>query len=309
MLRAVFYISLLGGLLVSAYYLPKIVQSREEFKPLSESMSSDVTAVAPKSIPGSTVEVPSPLPAVSEPEPAPSPPPEPAPDLSPFATAVASGDLAKAAAFLELVKPKLEPAKYAELSQSVETARAREMAKATPPPKNDEAEKALAATQNLVVESLKQLQQSQAETSKLLAELKAQPKTAPPAPAPQQAPQAAAQPAASEDPLPGTVVIKFGHDSSLLEQQEADKLAPVLKVLASSTSAKVELRGFADKKGAAAYNLGLSNARAQSVKDVLRRAGISDSRMQIVPFGSFQASNAKPETSDDFRKVEVLVIR
>ena len=308
MLRAAFYISLLAGLLASAYYLPKLVQSREEFKPLSESMSSDVTATPPKSVPGSVAETPAPLPAVPEPEPVSPPPVETAPDLSPFATAVANGDLPKAAAFLELVKPKLEPAKYAELSQSVETARAREKAKETAPPKNQEADKALAATQNMVVESLKQLQQSQAETSKLLAELKAQPKAAAP-PQTVAAPPAPPTASASEDPLPGTVVIKFGHDSSLLEQQEADKLAPVLKVLTTSTSSKVELRGFADKKGAAAYNLGLSNARAQSVKDVLRRAGISDSRMQIVPFGSFQASSAKPENSEDFRKVEVLVIR
>jgi outer membrane protein OmpA-like peptidoglycan-associated protein len=307
MLRAAFYITLLGSLLVAAFYLPKLVQNRDEFKPLSEAMSSDVAA--PKPAPAAP-EAPPVIASTPEPEPLPAPvAPEPAADLGPFVTAVASGDLAKAAAILDLLRPKLDTAKYDELSKSVEVARARDAAKTAPAPApTEQADKALAATQSMVVESLKQLQQTQAETSKLLADLKARP--APVAPAPvAPAPAPAAPVLASRDPLPGTVVIKFGHDSSLLEQGEIDKLAPVLKALAADKAVKVELRGFADKKGNATYNLGLSNARAQSVKDVLRRSGIEDARMQIVPFGSFQAGSAGAEGADDFRKVEVLVIR
>ena len=306
MLRAAFYITLLGSLLVAAFYLPKLVQNREEFKPLSEAMSSDVAPPAPAPKPAAETPAAEATPA-AEPEPTPATVTEPAPDLSPFVAAVAGGDLPKAAAILDLLRPKLDPAKYDELNKSVEVARSREAAKAKPAP-SEQTDKALAATQNMVVESLKQLQQTQAETSKLLADLKARP--AAPAPATNEAAASSTSaPVASSEPLPGTVVIKFGHDSSLLEQTEVEKLAPVLKALSANASTKVELRGFADKKGNAAYNLGLSSARAQSVKDALRRSGIEDGRMQIVPFGSFQAGSATPENTDDFRKVEVLVIK
>ena len=316
MLRSIFYTTLLAALLAAAFYLPKIVQNREEFKPLSEAMTSDVAPAPapPKSSPAatSTAEALPVTPAEPTPEPAaPAPVVEAAPDLSPFVSAVASGDLPKAAAILDLLRPKLEPAKFTELSKSVEVARSREAAKAAAPVPNEQGDKAMAATQSMVVESLKQLQQTQAETSKLLADLKARPAApAPVAPAPaspSSSPTTA--PTASSAPLPGTVVIRFGHDSSLLEQSEAEKLAPVLKALSANAGAKVELRGFADKRGAAAYNLGLSNARAQSVKDALRRSGIEDSRMQLVPFGSFQASSAPTDAAEDFRKVEVLIVK
>ena len=315
MLRSIFYTTLLALLLAAAFYLPKIVQNREEFKPLSEAMTSDVAPAPapPKSSPAATTtaEAPPVTPIDPTPEPAaPAPVVEAAPDLSPFVTAVASGDLPKAAAILDLLRPKLEPAKFTELSKSVEVARSREAAKTAAPAPSEQGDIAMAATQSIVLESLKQLQQTQAETSKLLADLKARPAApAPVAAASSPSVAATSVPTASSAPLPGTVVIRFGHDSSLLEQSEAEKLAPVLKALSADPSVKVELRGFADKRGAAAYNLGLSNARAQSVKDALRRSGIEDARMQLVPFGSFQASSASTDAAEDFRKVEVLIVR
>ena len=318
MFRSLFYTSLLAGLLFAAFYLPKLVQDRKEFQPLSEKLSSAVARQAPA--PEAPAASP---PAEPEPEPEPQsaaqpPPSAPAPeqvDLSPFIAALAAGDLAKAAAMLDLIQPKIEPAKYAELKKSVDAAREREatakMAATAPAtPKQDPA---AAATQAMVLESLKQLQQTQAETSKLLADLKNKPAaTATPAPPPSAATKPSSEPAAptaSNAPLPGTVVIKFGNDSSVMDQAEADKLAPVLKVLAADSAVKVELRGFADKRGNAAYNLGLSNARALAVKDALRRAGVSDARMQVVPFGSFQATASATEGAEEYRKVEVLVLR
>ncbi len=304
MWRSVLYITLLSSLLAAAFCLPKIVQNRDEFKPLSAAMSSEVASPAPPPKAAPAPEIAPEIPASPDPVPVPAPLVEAAPDLSPFVTAVASGDLPKAAAMLDLLRSKMEPAKYDELSKSIEVARAREAAKAAPAPV-EQSDKNIAATQSMVVESLKQLQQTQAETSKLLADLKARPAASAPAPAS----SPTITPSASSAPLPGSVVIRFGHDSSLLEQSEAEKLAPILKALSANTNAKVELRGFADKKGSAAYNLGLSNARAQTVKDALRRSGIEDSRMALVPFGSFQANNATAENADDFRKVEVLITK
>jgi OmpA family len=222
-------------------------------------------------------------------------------DLTPFVTAMATGDLAKAAALLDLMKADLAEAKFKELSEGVEIARKREAtlaaAAAAPATTNpaaavaaapSEADKAMAATQAMLVESLRQMQESQRETNKIIATLK-DTKVAPAA-------TGAAMPTAtgsaavasnvpSSGPMPGGVTVKFGLDPKT----------------------KAELRGFADSRGGTAYNLGLSGARAQSVKDALRRRGIDDVRISVVPFGSFQASSVANDA--DSRKVEVLIVR
>lgn len=347
MLRALFYVSLLVAVLAAAYFLPKLVQSSEKFKPLAEDMAHDMAPTPPpepapepvKPKPTPPAPAPAPAPVVastsapaapSTPAPAPVPTPssapveppaapkpvvtaEPAPDLSPFIAALAAGDLAKAGAILDILKPKLEASKYAELSQSLEMTRSREVEKAKAAMTSD---KAAAETQAMMVAALKQLQQSQQETSKLIAEMKSQPAPSPAAPAPTPAPVEPAAPAPTEAaastaaaPLPGTVVLKYGFDSSLLEDEEATKLKPVLAALAADAKAKVEIRGYADKRGRSSYNLGLSAARAQSVKDALRREGIEDARIEVVSFGSFQAKATSSDEAADFRKVEVLLVR
>lgn len=339
MLRALFYISLLVAVLAAAYFLPKLVQSSEKFKPLAEDMAHDMAPPAPVPVPEPPKPKPAPVPdpvvaatptpaTVEAPSPAISPvvppaaaPPktaDPAPDLSPFVAALASGDLPKAGAILDLLRPKLEAAKYAELSQSLELTRSREAEKAKAAMASD---KTAAETQALMVAALKQLQQSQQETSKLLAEMKNAPVPAPApnptsapvpaalsAPAPAPAPEDPASTGAAAAPLPGTVVLRYGFDSSLLEDEEAAKLKPILAALSSDAKAKVEIRGYADKRGKSSYNLGLSAARAQSVKDALRREGVEDGRIEVVSFGSFQAKTASSDEAADFRKVEVLLI-
>ncbi|MFZ4765054.1 MAG: hypothetical protein ACOYMN_08870 [Roseimicrobium sp.] len=88
MLRSIFLHHLLAGLLVSAYFLPKLVQSSEKFQPLAEKVIKDVAPATPAPAPP-----PEPLPAieptVAEPPPAPpvptvTPPTEPPLDMSPF---------------------------------------------------------------------------------------------------------------------------------------------------------------------------------------------------------------------------------
>ncbi|MFZ4765055.1 MAG: OmpA family protein [Roseimicrobium sp.] len=219
--------------------------------------------------------------------------------------AVAADDLPKAAALLELLRPKLSAEKFSELNQSLEQKRSRDAEKAKLQAKSDVA---ATETQSLVIETLRQLQQSQSETSKLIAELRNRPEPQPlPAPAaPSQPPVEV--PATANGPMPGTIVVRYGFDSSLLEETEVAKLKPVLQALTTNAKTKVEIRGYADKSGNSNYNLALSGARAQSVKDWLRRAGIETQRIEVVTFGSFQATSATAEEAGDYRKVEVLLL-
>lgn len=331
MFRSIFYTSLLVGLLAAAFFLPKFVQESDKFQPLSDSMIKDVSPPpAPEPPPAKVTATEAPKvakspapepPAKPEPAPAAPMPPKPAPDLSPFVMAMASGELKKAAEWLESVRTDLVPAKYDELSKSLELAKSREAPKPTPapapaPPADDGATtKALAETQAMVVDALRQLQQSQQETSKLIAELKKRPEPAPqaaapaPAPPPSTTPPTTTPPSAPETPLPETVVLQYGFDSSVLEDTERSKLEPIINALKSEAKTKVELRGYADKRGSSTYNLGLSGARAQSAKDALRSAGIADERIVVVSFGSFQAAGGEDAKPDQYRKVEVMVIR
>lgn len=328
MKRALFPLLALGVLAALAYYLPKVVQQTEGFAPLAESMAKDVATERPPA-----QDPPPPLPAPMPLESASAPLPEPAayeptpamveaPDLTPFIEAMAAGDHAKAGAYLDLIKGKLPAEKVASLTASVATARRREeaaakaaieaKAAALAAEKAAMAKPAASATDAAVVDSLRQLQQAQQETAKMLAELNAKQK------APAVVAPATAAPATSPsikvpttvEPLPGTTVVRFSRDSSVIGNAEGDKLAPVLAALKSDSAARIELRGFADKSGNSDYNLSLSRARASAVQDIFRRAGIPSTRISVQPMGSFQAAaDLSPEKAAEMRKVEVILVK
>jgi outer membrane protein OmpA-like peptidoglycan-associated protein len=301
-----------------AYYLPKAVQQTEGFAPLAEKMAQDVAAAAPEVV--AAPEPAAPLSAEPESPPLPveeptAPPPPPAADLTPFVEAMAAADYAKAAALLDLLKTQLSEDKYRSLSASVATARQREAAEQTAKAEalRSAEMKAAAASKapspspadTAVLESLKQLQQAQQETAKMLASLSTQQQQQ----AKQAIPASSPPTVATSGPLPGTTVIQFGRDSSLVDAEQAAKLSPLVAKLQQDSAAKIELRGFADKSGSTDYNLGLSRSRAAAVQDVFRRAGVADSRISLLPMGSFQAGDLPAEQASAMRKVEVLLVK
>ena len=302
MWRALFYICVLGGLFALAFFLPKVVQQTEGFQPLAETVLADVAPVEPPPPVGAPEPTATEV-ALSTPEPLPvEPEPVIAPDLTPFVEAMSAGDFAKAAALLDLLKSQLPEEKYKGLLANVQTARKREAEKAEPKP-----DPAAVQAQAVMLETLRQLQQSQKETAQMLVQMRDQ-KPAPPAPT--AAPAKIVDVPAIKGQLPGVIAVRFGVDSSVMDQSEANKLQPALSTLSSDTSTKVEIRGFADKSGSSSYNLGLSRSRATAVQDIFRRAGIADSRISLLPMGSFQAGSATtPEEAAEMRKVEVLIVK
>lgn len=302
MWRALFYICVLGGLFALAFFLPKVVQQTEGFQPLAETVLADVAPVEPPPPVGAPEPTATDV-ALSTPELLPVEPETViAPDLTPFVEAMSAGDFAKAAALLDLLKSQLPEEKYKGLLANVETARKREAEKAEPKP-----DTAAVQAQAVMLETLRQLQQSQKETAQMLVQMRDQ-KPAPPAPT--AAPTKIVDVPAIKGQLPGVIAVRFGVDSSVMDQAEANKLQPALNTLSSDTRTKVEIRGFADKSGSSSYNLGLSRSRATAVQDIFRRAGIADSRISLLPMGSFQAGSATtPEEAAEMRKVEVLIVK
>lgn len=95
-----------------------------------------------------------------------------------------------------------------------------------------------------------------------------------PAPAPQ----------AVEPPL-ATYSVLFDFDSSHLRPEADAVLAPLLAMLEAEPDMNVDIEGHTDWVGSDAYNLGLSQRRAQAVVDWLSSRGIARTRMRAVGKG------------------------
>lgn len=90
-----------------------------------------------------------------------------------------------------------------------------------------------------------------------------------------------------------------------------------LAELISKTQGTVQLRGYTDAKGEDAYNLALSQRRADAVKSWLTANGVPSARLQATGFGEADpvAPNQKPDGTDDAdgraknRRVEAIIPR
>lgn len=90
-----------------------------------------------------------------------------------------------------------------------------------------------------------------------------------------------------------------------------------LAELIGKTRGTVQLKGYTDAKGEDAYNLGLSQRRADAVKQWLVANGVPDARLQAAGFGEADpvAANLRPDGADDpegrakNRRVEAIIPR
>ncbi len=128
----------------------------------------------------------------------------------------------------------------------------------------------------------------------------AQPAPPPPAPAPAPAPAPKA---------PERFVVFFDFDKSNLSGIAANIVNDAAKESNRVGSARITATGYADRAGSTAYNLGLSERRAQAVKAELIRQGISENEIVIMWKG--EADNLVP-TNDGVRepqnrRVEIII--
>jgi len=128
-------------------------------------------------------------------------------------------------------------------------------------------------------------------------------KMAKPAPAPAPAPR----PVVHETVTLGAHAL-FNHDRSILRPEgmsELDTLASKLRSFSSVQS--INVVGHTDSDGTEAYNQGLSERRAASVKDYLIQQGVSGSVISTSGQGesSPATSNATKEGRQQNRRVEI----
>ena len=104
-------------------------------------------------------------------------------------------------------------------------------------------------------------------------------------------------------------MVNFGFDSSNLTaaaKTNHDKLA---QVLVNNPDTNISIYGYTDSKGADAYNLSLSERRANAVKAYLSSKGIAGNRMKSVGMGEAEpvATNDTDAGRAENRRVEFAI--
>ncbi|MEO6302779.1 MAG: OmpA family protein, partial [Bacteroidia bacterium] len=95
--------------------------------------------------------------------------------------------------------------------------------------------------------------------------------------------------------------IFFDFDKATLRPLSNVELKNLVMLMKSNPNMKVEISGHTDSKGDDAYNLKLSEERAQAVVNRLIEKGITTEHMKAKGYGETQpvAPNTKPNGSDD----------
>ena len=139
-----------------------------------------------------------------------------------------------------------------------------------------------------------------------------------PAPAPEPAPLAAApEPAPASlapvaEPMPAVPLVldgvNFDFDKAIIREEDFAKLDRDAETLKTWGDVKVEVAGHTCSIGTEDYNLGLSQRRADAVRDYLIGKGIPADRLTARGYGESQpvASNATREGRVQNRRVELV---
>jgi OOP family OmpA-OmpF porin len=130
-----------------------------------------------------------------------------------------------------------------------------------------------------------------------------EPTPPPPPPAPAPAPEPVAPPPAPVETVcsPGPFIVFFEWDKSDITPEAASILDNAVTQYQSCGNAQVMLAGHADKSGAASYNVGLSQRRADGVKAYLSSHAIPEGQISTEAFGE---SRPRVDTADGVREVQ-----
>ena len=100
---------------------------------------------------------------------------------------------------------------------------------------------------------------------------------------------------------PGPYIVFFEFDKSDITPDAATILDSAVSAYANCNNAQVMLAGHADKAGRPAYNVALSQRRADAAKAYIVSKGIADSAIATKAFGEGQP---KVETADGVRELQ-----
>jgi len=133
----------------------------------------------------------------------------------------------------------------------------------------------------------------------------------PPAPTPKPTPMPTATPAPSKVIDKMTVRVLFDFDKSVLTDKDQAELKKAVAFVKKYPGSKIRLDGYTDGIGTDAYNLKLSQRRADVVRDYLiKEAGVSPSQITAVGHGKADpvASNKTKEGRAQNRRTEISIL-
>jgi outer membrane protein OmpA-like peptidoglycan-associated protein len=105
--------------------------------------------------------------------------------------------------------------------------------------------------------------------------------------------------------------IKFDYNKATLKPESMGEINRINALMKEHPDLKFEIGGHTDSDGDAAYNLKLSQQRADAVKDQLTKLGIDASKLTTKGYGASKpmASNETPEGKANNRRVEFTVLK
>ncbi|QTF91189.1 OmpA family protein [Halomonas sp. BM-2019] len=115
------------------------------------------------------------------------------------------------------------------------------------------------------------------------------------------------EPVPEFEPVVLSSEVNFAFDSDELTPAAETTLDEVARRLREYTDVRIRIEGHTDSRGSAQYNQGLSERRANSVRDYLASQGIAAARMMTVGYGEERpvASNETDEGRALNRRVEI----
>ena len=105
--------------------------------------------------------------------------------------------------------------------------------------------------------------------------------------------------------------IYFGFDSEVILATSQRLLRDAAATLQRHPDATLEIAGFADSRGPERYNQGLSQRRAEAVRDFLVEAGVDPASLTVVAYGESRSdtSDLSANTLAEDRRVELRVTK
>lgn len=115
--------------------------------------------------------------------------------------------------------------------------------------------------------------------------------------------------AAAPAPKPSlSLLIQFDFDSARVKPESQEALANLSQALQTTALAdsRFAVEGHTDAKGAAEYNLRLSQQRAEAVRDFLKGHGVAQERLVAAGKGASELANAAEPFAAENRRVRIV---
>ena len=106
---------------------------------------------------------------------------------------------------------------------------------------------------------------------------------------------------------PHNQIYLFGYDTSTIHEKYVPSVNAQAEYLKAHPGARVTIDGHTDERGSREYNVALGERRANSVANMIKRAGVNRKQIRVVSYGKERPANlGHDETSrSQNRRVEL----